>query len=110
MRPGLFAFRTGSGGATSYQDVSDDLFPAREEMDWEVLKDIAFRPHPLVNNSWEPPEPDTHYAGELFAELRNVHHLLDRAGVPHGYSLDTRNADCRVLLLVLAFEKLRDSR
>jgi hypothetical protein len=29
------------------------------------------------------------------------------AGVPHGYSMDTRNIDCRVLLLVLAFNRLR---
>lgn len=89
--------------------MSEDLFPSREEMDWSVLQDIAFLPHPLVNNAWTPPDPDTHYSGEMFAELRNVHHLLDMAGVPHGYSIDTRNADDRVLLLVLAFLRLRDA-
>jgi hypothetical protein len=92
----------------SYQGVSEDLFPCRGEVDWSVLEELAFRPHPLVNNDWTPPDPDTHYAGEMFAEIRNAHHLLDRAGVPHGYSIDTRDIDCRVLLLVMAFERLRD--
>ena len=77
-------------------------------MDWTVLQDIAFSPHPLVNNAWKPPDPDDHYAGEMFAQMRNVHHLLDRAGVPHGHSMDTRSIDCRVLLLVMAFERLRN--
>ena len=86
--------------------VSDSPFPGRGEVDWSVLEDLAFKPHPLVNNGWTAPDPDTHYAGEMFAEIRNAHHLLDRAGVPHGYSMDTRDIDCRVLLLVLAFEKL----
>lgn len=86
--------------------MSDDPFPARDEVDWSVLGDLNL-PHPLVNNAWQPPEPDTHHAGEMFETLRNVHHLLDLAGVPHGYSLDTRDADSRVLLLVLAFRKMR---
>lgn len=83
------------------------MFPSREEMDWSVLKDLADRDHPLVNNSWQPPDPDTHYSAEMFYELKNVHHLLDMAGVPHGYSMDTRSIDCRVLILVLAFNRLR---
>jgi hypothetical protein len=77
-------------------------------VDWSFLHDVAFKPHPLVNNKWEPPEPDTHWSGEMFAELRNIHHALDLAGVPHGYSMDTRSIDCRVLLLVLAFSRLRE--
>jgi hypothetical protein len=88
--------------------VSDDPFPGRGEVDWSVLKALAGRDHPLVNNSWQPPDPDAHYWAEMFYEAKNVHHLLDRAGVPHGYSMDTTSIDCRVLLLVLAFEKLRD--
>jgi hypothetical protein len=87
--------------------VSDDLFPSREEMDWSILHDLD-KPHPLVNNSWQPPEPDEHYTDEMFCEMRNVHHLLDMAGVPHGYSMDTRSIDCRVLLLVRAYLRLRD--
>jgi hypothetical protein len=89
--------------------VSDDPFPFREEMDWSVLHDLD-RPHPLVNNAWQPPDPDDYHALEMFETMRNVHHLLDLAGVPYGYSMDTRSIDCRVLLLVLAFKKLRDSR
>lgn len=77
-------------------------------MDWSVLHDLD-RPHPLVNNSWQPPEgiDDPGWVTEMFYERRNVHHLLDMAGVPHGYSLDTRSIDCRVYLLVLAFNRLR---
>ena len=88
--------------------MTDNPFPAPGEVDWSLL-DKAFTPHPLVNNAWTPPEPDTHHAEEMFLTLRNIHHLLDIAGVPHGYSLDTRDADSRVLLLVLAFLKLRDA-
>ena len=88
--------------------MSGDLFPSREEMDWSVLHDLD-RPHPLVNNTWQPPDvDDPGWVIEMFYTARNVHHLLDRAGVPHGYSMDTRSIDCRVLLLVLAFERLRD--
>jgi len=87
--------------------VSDDLFPARGEVDWSVLDGLD-KPHPLVNSNWQCPDPDPCYAGEMFYTARNVHHLLDMAGVPHGYSMDTRSIDCRVLLLVKAFLKLRD--
>lgn len=79
-------------------------------MDWSVLNDLDC-PHPLVNNSWQPPhvEGDPGWLTEMFYEMRNVHHLLDMAGVPHGYSMDTRGIDCRVLLLVLAFNRLREA-
>lgn len=88
--------------------MSDDLFPARDEMDWSILHELD-KPHPLVNNSWQPPPGETgHYMAEMFYAARNVHHLLDMAGVPHGYSMDTRGIDDRVLLLVLAFERLRE--
>lgn len=86
----------------------EPLFPARDEVDWSVLGDLYFRPHPLVNNAWVPPDPDPCHAGEMFFERRAVHHLLDQAGVPHGYSLDTRDTESRVLLLVLAFSRLRE--
>ena len=90
--------------------MSDDLFPSRDEMNWSVLRDLEDIPHPLVNNAWHPPENDTHRAGEMFIRQRNIHHLLDLADVPHGYGLDTRDADSRVLLLVLAFLKMRDAQ
>lgn len=84
--------------------MSEDLFPGRDEVDWSVLHDLD-RPHPLVNNSWQPPAgtDDPCWVTEMFYTARNVHHLLDQAGVPHGYSMDTRSIDCRVLLLVQAF-------
>lgn len=87
--------------------MSDDLFPSRDEVDWSILGDLN-KDHPLLNPRWLPPDPDEYHAGEMFETLRNIHHLLDLAGVPHGYSLDTRDGDCRVLLLVLAFKRLRD--
>lgn len=90
--------------------MSDSPFPSRDEIDWSVLDDLD-RPHPLVNNQWQPPhvEGDPGWIIELFYTMRNVHHLLDLADVPHGYSLDTRSIDCRVLLLVRAYLKLRES-
>lgn len=88
--------------------MSEAPFPARGEVDWSVMDGLADQDHPLVNNSWSPPDPDTHYAAEMFCEIKISHHLLDRAGVPHGYSMDTMSIDCRVLLLVQAYLKLRD--
>jgi hypothetical protein len=80
-------------------------FPSREEVDWSAFSAFEDEPHPLVNNSWCPPDPDDYHAREMFFTMRNVHHLLDMAGVPHGYSMDTQGIDCRVYLLVLAFLK-----
>lgn len=81
-------------------------FPVRGEVDWSVLADLYERPHPLVNNAWTPPDPDTHHAMEMFCELRAAHHLLDMAGVPEGHGLDTRDVSSRLLLLVLAVRRL----
>lgn len=91
--------------------MSDDPFPPRGSVDWSVLDGLD-KPHPLVNNAWQPPkvDGDPGWLTEMFYEKRNVHHLLDMAGVPHGHSMDTRGIDCRVYLLVLAFLKLRDAR
>lgn len=45
---------------------------------------------------------------ELLDAAKAVHHLLDMAGVPQGYGLDTRNIDARVLVAVIGMRKLRE--
>lgn len=81
-------------------------FPPRDEVNWELLKKLYDRPHPLIRVG------DTtglHYGiVELLYQARAVHHLLDLAGVPHGYSLDTRAIDDRTLLAVMAMGNLRE--
>lgn len=84
-------------------------FPSPADMNWELLKVLAARPHPLVNNDWKPPEiEDPGWLIEMFCEMRTVHHLLDLVGVPPGYSMDTRTIDCRVLLAVRGMMTLRE--
>lgn len=84
-------------------------FPPRGRVNWGLLNELAGRPHPLVNNEWQPSDvEDPGHATEMFHEMRNVHHLLDLAGVPHGYSIDTENIDCRVLLAVRGLMTLRE--
>ena len=84
-------------------------FPPRGQVNWELLNELAGRPHPLVNNEWQPPGvEDPGWLIEMFCEMRAVHHLLDLAGVPHGYSIDTRSIDCRTLLAVMAMGNLRE--
>ena len=84
-------------------------FPPRDQVNWNLLKVVEERPHPLVNNNWKAPEVDgAVYLTEMFYRQRNVHHLLDLAGVPHGYSLDTRDIDARTLLAIMALGNLRE--
>lgn len=44
----------------------------------------------------------------MFCELRAAQHLLDLAGAPHGYSLDTRDVADRMLVTVIALGNLRE--
>jgi hypothetical protein len=82
-------------------------------VDWEILKELAERPHPLYDPFrliallMEPhPEPVTipgitaSNIVESLCDVLESHHLLDMIGVPHGLSLDTRELDARVLLAV----------
>jgi hypothetical protein len=76
-------------------------FPAcGADVNWELLKELYDKPHPLIRDI------DTtglHYGlVELLHEAKAVHHLLDLAGVPRGYSLDTRDIDSRTLIAVRA--------
>jgi hypothetical protein len=90
--------------------VTENEFPPRDQVNWNLLKVLENRPHPLVNNAWQPPlvDGDPGWIIEMFYTARNVHHLLDMAGVPHGYSLDTRDIDARTLLAIMAMGNLRE--
>lgn len=84
-------------------------FPPSGQVNWNMLKNLAERPHPLVNNEWQAPDVEgATYLTEMFYEMKNVHHLLDLAGVPQGYSLDTRSADARTLIAIMALGSLRE--
>ena len=84
-------------------------FPGPADMNWELINELAARPHPLVNNEWQPPEAeDPGWLIEMFHEMRAVHHLLDLIGVPPGYSDDTRDIDSRVLVAVRGYLALSE--
>lgn len=84
-------------------------FPGPDDANWDLLKELAGRPHPLLNNEWQPPDVDgADWLIEMFCETRNVHHLLDLAGVPRGYSIDTRDIGARTLLAVRGMMTLRE--
>lgn len=93
----------------SENPVESSEWPPKEQINWELLNTLAARPHPLVNNAWQPPDvEDPGWLIEMFCEMRAVHHLLDLAGVPHGYSLDTRSIDARTLVAIMAMGNLRE--
>jgi hypothetical protein len=81
-------------------------FPDPEDVNWELLKELYGKPHPLIRDI------DTiglHYGvAEVLLEAKAVHHLLDLAEVPRGYSMDTRDIDCRALLAVRGMMTLRE--
>lgn len=85
-------------------------FPPRGQVNWNILRELEDRPHPLMNNQWQTTAEGSErlHQIESFHKMRNVHHLLDLAGVPHGYSLDTRAIDDRVLLAIMAMGNLRE--
>lgn len=84
-------------------------FPDPDDVNWSLTSELAVRPHPLVNNEWRPPQvEDPGGLIETFLEMRTVHHLLDLAGVPRGYSIDTCDIDARTLLAVRGIIKLRE--
>jgi hypothetical protein len=81
-------------------------FPGPEDMNWELLGELYAKPHPLIRDI------DTsglHYGiAEVLLEAKAVHHLLDFAGVPRGYSGDTRDIDARTLLACRGMNTLRE--
>jgi hypothetical protein len=84
-------------------------FPYPDDANWELLKELYGKPHPLVNNAWQPPDvEDPGWLIEMFCDVRAVHHLLDLADVPHGYSIDTRDIAARTLLAARGMMTLRE--
>lgn len=81
-------------------------FPQPGDINWELLKTLYDKPHPLIRDI------DTtglHFGiVELLYEAKAVHHLLDLADVPRGYSLDTRAIDNRTLVAVRGLMTLRE--
>jgi hypothetical protein len=81
-------------------------FPDPADVNWELLRELAGKPHPLLRDI------DTsglHYGIiEVLHEAKVVHHLLDLADVPRGYSMDTRDIDSRTLLAVRGMMTLRE--
>jgi hypothetical protein len=104
---------------TAELDAADYPGPVSEypqpgsEVNWELLKELAERPHPLydpfrliallMQNHPGPVAIEGITASNIVEGLDNIlvsHHLLDLIGVPHGLSIDTRTLDARVLLAV----------
>lgn len=85
-------------------------FPPREQVPWGILQAFYGRSHPLIRDA-DPDgvDKDLDYGfTELLYEAKAVHHLLDLAGVPQGYGIDTTDIDCRTLLAVMAMGNLRE--
>ena len=81
-------------------------FPDPAEVNWELLKELYDKPHPLIRDI---DMSELHYGvAEVLLEAKAVHHLLDLAEVPRGYSADTRDIDCRALLAVRGMMTLRE--
>jgi hypothetical protein len=86
-------------------------FPGPDDVvNWEILKTLAQRPHPLLKPGGTSGDTsDLHYSvAEVLYEALTVHHLLDMAGVPRGFGMDTRNIDSRTLIAIMGMGNLRE--
>lgn len=88
----------------------------RGEINFTLLGELSKRPHKLLNM----PDGQIYGAlidgvfsdclggvGEVMQEARNVHHLLDLAGVPEGFGYSS-DIDARVYLLLLDVQRLAE--
>jgi hypothetical protein len=76
------------------------------EINWPITQELSVKPHPLIRVAGLPDE--LWAVTEQLACVRAAHHLLDLAGVPARYSLDTGTIDCRVLIAVRGMSTLRE--
>ena len=83
-------------------------FPDPAAMNWEILGELAGKPHPALNNEVQIPDSLPLGWAEMFYEVRAAHHLLDLANVPRGYSDDTGAVDDRTLLAIRGMMTLRE--
>jgi hypothetical protein len=90
--------------------ASVEPWPPRGEVSWGLLRELAQRPHPLLKPGGASGDTsDLHYSVvEVLHEALTVHHLLDMAGVPQGYSVDTTSIDCRTLIAIIGIGNLRE--
>ncbi len=86
-------------------ETADQRAPS--EVNFQLLADLATKPHPLLNISGDcqficTTHNDHHYIGEVQQEARNAHHLLDMAGIPRdrGYSSDLDARTWRAITLI----------
>lgn len=83
--------------------------PMRRYVDFELLAQLATKPHPLLN-IWDDfaaqlDEGPIEWTREIFQEARTAHHLLDLAGIPavQGYASDL---DARVHIALCMLSEL----
>jgi hypothetical protein len=80
------------------------------DIDYELLAALAVREHPLLHiaDDWQAQILETPLAwtGEIMAQARVAHHLLDMADVPHGIAYAS-DLDSRTYLAVIELIALR---
>lgn len=96
---------------TSQVSPNDESQPrrVRRYIDFELLAQLATKPHPLLN-IWDDfaaqlDEGPIEWTREVFQEARTAHHLLDLAGIPavQGYASDL---DARVYIAIQRIQQL----
>lgn len=117
--PSDLFFQAG-GGTPDYDDAryrellrehwltAESGFPDSADVNWELLKELYDKPHPLIRVN-DAVTSGLHYGvTEVLYEAQAIHHLLDLIGVPPGLSLDTRDIDTRVLVAVRGYLTLSE--
>lgn len=77
------------------------------EINWALTQELMAKPHPLLDDAITLPD-DLWGVGGVLTEAKVVHHLLDLAGVPQQYSVDTGDIACRTLVAILGMGTLRE--
>lgn len=89
----------------------DPVTTLHGEINFDLLAELYAKPHPLLNiaDDFEKQIRETplSWIGEVFQEARNVHHLLDLAGIAAGMGYAS-NVDARTYLAVTELGMLRD--
>lgn len=103
-------WRQAGGGTPEFSaEQYDELL--RENGLWvnfDLIHSLSSKPHPLLNIRTDGHQHDCcPWDGEVFQEARNVHHLLDLAGVPHGTGY-FQDLDARAYLLLVEVLALRE--
>lgn len=84
------------------------------EINFNLLKQLAEKPHPLLNiaDDFEKQlrETPSEWLGEVFTQARSAHHLLDLARIPQRVegSVYASDLDARTWQLVIASQGLQE--